>query len=173
MIRYIQMNPQRLATKRLKPGYFRVQKDIVIGDRKYDGVGNATLLMAEGFDTVHVHHEWVDEAAQGRPRQLRDYMNSCVLKARKGVVMVSPFISPREKQVMQVLLQEQHPFILLVDNGFREYYKPGDALFDACAAGRLLILSPWAYDEGKRHISRAECVALNGMAEEICSFLNR
>ena len=29
MIRYVQMNPQRLATKRLKPGYFRVQKDIV------------------------------------------------------------------------------------------------------------------------------------------------
>lgn len=172
MIRYIQMNPQRLATKRLKPGYFRVQKDIVIGDRKYDGVGNAALLMEKAFDTVHVHHEWVDEAVQGRPRQLRDYMNGCVLKARKGAVMVSPFISPHEKQVMQVLLQEQHPFILLVDNGFHEYYKPGDVLFDACAAGRLLILSPWPYDEGKRHISRAECVALNTMAEEICALLN-
>jgi hypothetical protein len=99
-------------------------------------------------------------------------MNGCVLKARKGAVMVSPFISPYEKQVMQVLLQEQHPFILLVDNGFHEYYKPGDVLFDACAAGRLLILSPWPYDDGKRHISRAECVALNTMAEEICAFLN-
>ena len=43
MIRYVQMNPQRLATKRLKPGYFRVQKDIVIGERKYDGVGNVSL----------------------------------------------------------------------------------------------------------------------------------
>ena len=172
MIRYVQMNPQRLATKRLKPGYFRVQKDIVIGERKYDGVGDAALLMEKAFDTVHVHHEWVDEAVQGRPQQLRDYMNGCVLKARKGAVMVSPFISPHEKQVMQVLLQEQHPFILLVDNGFHEYYKPGDVLFDACAAGRLLILSPWPYDEGKRHISRAECVALNTMAEEICAFLN-
>lgn len=96
MIRYIQMNPQRLATKRLKPGYFRVQKDIVIGDRKYDGVGNVALLMSEGFDTVHVHHELVDEAYQGRPQQLRDYMNSRVLEARKGMVMVSPFISPQE-----------------------------------------------------------------------------
>ena len=38
-IRYIDMNPQRLATKRLKPGYFRVQKNIEIGGRKYDGVG--------------------------------------------------------------------------------------------------------------------------------------
>ena len=86
--------------------------------------------------------------------------------------MVSPFISPDEKQVMQVLLKEQHPFILLTDNGFREYYKPADILFDACAAGRLLIISPWPFDSGKRHISRADCVALNEMAEEICNSLN-
>ncbi len=48
------------------------------------------------------------------------------------------------------------------------YYKPSDALFDACAAGRVLILSPWPYDANKRHISRADCVKLNNMAEEFC-----
>lgn len=172
MIRYVQMNPQRLATKRLKPGYFRVQKDIVIGERKYDGVGNVGLLLEEGYDTVHVRSVMVKAAEHGDVNELRDYMNSRVLLARKGVVMVSPFISPQEKLVMQVLLQEQHPIILLTDNGFRDYYKPADTLFDACAAGRLLILSPWPYDEGKRHISRSECVALNAMAEEICQDLN-
>ena len=172
MIRYVQMNPQRLATKRLKPGYFRVQKDIVIGERKYDGVGNVGLLLEEGYDTVHVRSVMVKAAEHGDVKELRDYMNSRVLLARKGVVMVSPFISPQEKLVMQVLLQEQHPIILLTDNGFRDYYKPADTLFDACAAGRLLILSPWPYDEGKRHISRSECVALNAMAEEICQYLN-
>ena len=172
MIRYVQMNPQRLATKRLKPGYFRVQKEIEIGHRKYDGVGNVALLMAGQYDTVHVRSTMVKAAENGSDTQLRDYMNSRVLMARKGVVMVSPFISPQEKRVMQVLLQEQHPFILLTDNGFRDYYKPADALFEACAAGRLLILSPWPYDEGKRHISRSECVALNAMAEVICEILN-
>jgi len=172
MIRYVQMNPQRLATKRLKPGFFRVQKDIEIGDRKYDGVGNVTLLIAEHFEPVHVRSVMVKAAEQGDTEPLRNYMNGCVLAARKGVVMVSPFISPQEKQVMQVLLQEERPFVLLTDNGFRDYYKPADALFDACAAGRLLILSPWPYDEGKRHISRSECVALNAMAEEICKYLN-
>ena len=172
MIRYVQMNPQRLATKRLKPGYFRVQKDIEIGERKYDGVGNVAILMGEGFDTVHVRSWMVKAAENGEDKQLRDYMNSRVLLARKGAVMVSPFISPQEKRVMQVLLQEKLPFILLTDNGFRDYYKPSDGLFDACAAGRLLILSPWAYEDGKRHISRSECVALNGMAEEICKKLD-
>ena len=167
MIHYVQMNPQRLATKRLKPGYFRVQKDIVIGGRSYDSVGNVALLMEDNYATVHVRSTMVKAAEHGDDKQLRDYMNGCVLAARKGTVMVSPFISPQEKQVMQVLLQDQHPFVLLADNGFRDYYKPSDALFDACAAGRVLILSPWPYDATKRHISRADCVALNTMAEEI------
>lgn len=167
MMRYVQMNPQRLATKRLKPGFFRVQREMVIGERSYAGVGNATLLMAERFEAVHVRRAMVQKAEQGDDVPLRDYMNGCVLAARKGVVMVSPFISPQEKQVMEVLVRENLPFILLTDNGFREYYKPTDTLFDACAAGRVLILSPWEYDADKRHISREDCVALNRMAEEI------
>ena len=166
-IRYIDMNPQRLATKRQKPGFFCVQRNIVIGGRSYDGVGNTMLLMAEKMAVVHVRSALVKAAERGDAEALRNYKNSCVLAARKGAVMVSPFISPHEKQVMQVLLDEQWPFICLTDNGFRDYYKPSDALFDACAAGRVLILSPWQYDAGKRHISRADCQALNNMAEEI------
>ena len=172
MIHYVQLNPQRLATKRLKPGYFRVQKDVEIGGRKYEGVGNVALLMGDTYAPVHVRHTLVEKARHGDNQELRDYKNACVLKARKAIVMVSPFISPDEKQVMQVLLQEHCPFVLLTDNGFRDYYKPSDILFDACASGRLLILSPWPYDGGKRHISRADCVALNVMAEDICNCLN-
>ena len=171
-IRYIDMNPQRLATKRQKPGFFCVQRNIVIGGRSYDGVGNTMLLMAENMAVVHVRSALVKAAERGDAEALRNYKNSCVLAARKGAVMVSPFISPHEKQVMQVLLDEQWPFICLTDNGFRDYYKPSDALFDACAAGRVLILSPWQYDANKRHISRADCVALNNMAEEICNQIN-
>ena len=120
---------------------------------------------------VHVRHTMVEAAAHGDNKALRDYMNGCVLAARGGSVMVSPFISADEKRVMNVLLKERWPFIVLADNGFRNYYKPADILFDACAAGRVLILSPWPYDAGKRHISRADCVALNTMAEEISACL--
>lgn len=171
MIRYVQLNPQRLATKRLMPGFFHVQRGIAIAGRTYAGVGNMAILQGEHYATVHVHHEWVDAAAQGQPQVLRDYMNGCVLAARHGVVMVSPFISPKEKDVLNVLLAEQHPIIVLADNGFRDYYKPSSNLFDGVAAGRIIILSPWEYDAGKRHISRADCVLLNTMAEEIVRLL--
>lgn len=173
MIRYVQLNPQRLATKRLMPRFFRVQEGVVIAGRTYSSVGNMTILQAERYATVHVRHELLDQAAQGKSQPLRNYMNGCVLAARHGTVMVSPFISPKEKEVMAVLLVEKHPFIVLADNGFREYYKPSDSLFDAVADGRVLILSPWEYDAGKRHISRADCVALNTMAEEIAGEMSR
>lgn len=169
MIRYVQLNPQRLATKRLMPGFFRVQKGIEIAGRPYAAVGNIALLQAEHFAPVHVRHTLVDEAAKGRPQPLRNYMNGCVLAARQGTVIVSPFISPKEKAVKEVLINEQHPFIVLADNGFRDYYKPPSDLFDAVADGRVLILSPWEYDASKRHISRSDCVALNTMAEEIAA----
>ncbi len=170
MMHYVQMNPQRLATKRMMPGFFRVQKGIEIAGRSFDGVGNVALLHARQYDVVHVRSIWVKAAERGDSQQLRDYMNSCVLKARKGVVMVSPFISPDEKRVQNVLLEEKLSFILLADNGFRDYYKPTDALFEACAEGRVLILSPWQYDADKRHITRNDCVALNEMAESFLQY---
>ena len=165
MIRYVQMNPQRLATKKLMPGFFRVQEDIEIAGRKYRGIGNAKLLQAERLAPVHVRRTMIDEAMQGNNKRLRDYMNGCVLAARQGAVMVSPFISDKEKEVMIVLLAEEHPIIYIADNGFSDYYKPSDGLFDAVAEG----LSPWEYDPSKRHVTRTECVAMNQMAEEICT----
>ena len=172
MIHYVQMNPQRLATKKLMPGFFRVQEDIEIAGKKYRGIGNAKLLQAERLAPVHVRRTMIDEAMQGDNKRLRDYMNGCVLAARQGAVMVSPFISDKEKEVMIVLLVEEHPIIYIADNGFRDYYKPSDGLFDAVAAGRVLILSPWEYDPSKRHVTREECVAMNRMAEEICNYVH-
>ena len=168
-LRYIDMNPQRLATKRLMPGFFRVQEGIEIAGRVYSGVGNIALLQAEHYAPVHVRRTMVEAAEHGEPQTLRDYMNGCVLAARKGTVMVSPFISPQEKQVMEVLLKEERLFICIAENGFRDYYKPQDGLFDAVAAGRVLILSPWDYDADKRHVTRADCVVMNQMAEELCN----
>ena len=169
-IRYIDMNPQRLATKRLKPGFLRVQNGIEIAGRQYSGVGNFALLQAARLAPVHVRSMWVRDAEQdGCDQALRDYMNGCVLQARQGTVMVSPFISRQEKQVLDVLLKEKHPVIYIADNGFRDYYKPADGLFDAVAEGRMLILSPWGYDAKKRHVSREECDVMNRMAEEIAA----
>ena len=72
---------------------------------------------------------------------------------------------------MAMASAENHPVIVLADNGFRDFYKPSEGIFDAVAAGHILILSPWEYDPKKKHISREECVAMNKIAEEICEEL--
>jgi hypothetical protein len=169
MIRYVQMNPQRLATKRLKPSFFRVQTDVKINGRKYNAVGNIAILMEGGRKTVHVHRIMEEAAKQGDDKSLRDYMNECIIVARKGVVMVSPFIGPSEKKILEILLNEKHHIIYLTNNGFGEYYKPSDGLFDAVATGCLLMLSSWSYCDNKKRITREECVMLNNFAEEIAS----
>lgn len=127
MVNYLILNPQRLATKLLKPGFFRVQDGIEIAGRTYSGVGNAKLLQERHFMPVHVRRTMVDEAEHGADQRLRDYKNR---------------------------------------------FKPSDGLFDAVAEGRLLILSPWPFDPKKKQVTRAECVAMNQMAEEICSIIH-
>ena len=169
MMQYLKMNPQRLATKRLMPGYFHVQRGIAIAGHSYDSIGNIALLQAERYMPVHVRRTMVEDAEHGNALPLRTYMDSCLAVAREGVVMVSPFISPQEKDILAMLLKEQRPVIYLADNGFGDYYKPSALLFDAVAAGRLLILSPWQYNPDKRHITRAECIALNNFASSIAS----
>ena len=100
MYQYVRMNPQRLATKRLMPGFFRVQESIEIAGCTYRGVGNIALLQAERYAPVHVRRTMVEEAEHGDNKRLRDYMNGCVLDARNGSVMVSPFISQQEGYII-------------------------------------------------------------------------
>lgn len=170
MIRYVQMNPARLATKRLKPGFFCVQHNVEINGRIYDAVGNIGVLMEQFRKPVHVRSMWVKDATEhGYDQPLKDYKAACLDAASKGTVMVSPFISRDEQEVLHALLHDNRYIIYLSDNGFGNYFKPSDLLFDAVASGRLLILSPWTHDPDKRTITRAECVALNAMAEEICA----
>ena len=172
MINYLILNPQRLATKRLMPGFFRVQEGIEIGDRTYCGIGNADLLQATRYMPVHVRSTMIDEAMHGDDRRLNAYLDQCVEAAERGAVMVSPFIHEKEREVLYSVLASGGKAIYLADNGFREYYKPSKGLFDAVASKQVLILSPWEYDPKKRHVTRAECVAMNKMAEDICNYVH-
>ena len=168
MMQYVKMNPQRLATKRLNPGFFHIQREIEINGRKYDAVGNIKLLYEHRYMPVHVRRTMVEEAEHGAPQRLHDYKESCLNAARQGAIMVSPFISPDEQDLLHSLLDEKRSVIYLADNGFGQYYKPSARFFDAVDAGQMLILSPWTYDQNKKSISRTECTALNLMAEELC-----
>ena len=71
-----------------------------------------------------------------------------------------------------VALREGLPMIYILDNGLPggAKYKPPGYLIEAIAEGRLLLLSPWLHRvPNKGRCSRAECTAMNAMAEAIAN----
>jgi len=88
--------------------------------------------------------------------------------ARAGAVLVSPFISKGERTIEQEALKEGLPIIKLLDHALAPYEKPWGHYFDACAAGRLLLLSPWEYQTQKVTLTRDMCNLLNTMAAKLC-----
>ena len=161
MIAYVHKNPMHRWQKLHHPQWLIPMRGIMIAGRSYDAIGNLTLLALPRHQ-VHVRSRWTDD-------EKRMYKNSCVVMARKGCALVSPFISPHEAAVRDVCLREGHSVIVLADNGFSDYTQCPGGLYDYCVNGQVLVLVPSEMPRAERRgiISRQECVALNEMAREI------
>lgn len=160
MIAYVKDNPRRLWLKKKAPMYFAVQHNIQYDKYEFSAVGNLHLLDYQ-LCAVHVRSNFSEE-------QARIYMNNCIRAARKGIVLIGAFISPKEKEIRSILLQERHPIIILVSYGFSNYYKPTGEYMEACAQGKVLFLSQASADVPQhRRISRNDCLTLNFLAESM------
>ena len=94
----------------------------------------------------------------------------CMDAADEGDVLVSARIARREQIIMAALQKQTYPVVLIADNGFPEIFHPSEEKQTLCAAGRLLLLTPWKYhyrkaDEG---ITVAECKTMNCITQAIC-----
>lgn len=86
-------------------------------------------------------------------------------RAENGTVLVTPGISKGEQGVVDAALTDQLPLILLQKEPITDYWKPPQRRFYVCAAGRLLILSPWKLECDSDY---ARFHSLNDMARDIC-----
>jgi len=89
----------------------------------------------------------------------------------RGAVFVSPCISPGEKAIAKAALEEDRRLIVLLANGIAPHYKPPGRYFDACAAGRLLMLAPFSHQRQRQTITREQCLELNAWAQAIVETL--
>ena len=88
--------------------------------------------------------------------------------ARGGAVVVSAFISAKERAIRDQLISEQLPVIELMDNGFNERYKPYGKSLYACVEGWMMQLSCWNYVYSKESVvSREMCLVMNELARII------
>ena len=158
--RYIADNPRRLYLRRQNAELFRVSFGLRIGPFQCSAVGNRYLLdyphILQVQCSTHFYEEDIQKAVAG-------YMAA----ARGGAVLVSPSISTGEKRTMRTAFDEGLPLILITANGLGEYSKPGGAYFDACAQGRLLILSPFERQNRKVTLTRRMCMEMNELARLI------
>lgn len=99
----------------------------------------------------------------------REQQIAAVLReARAGAVIVSAFISPKERAIRDQLLQEGRPVIEILDNGMSNAYKPWGKAFYYCAEGRLLQITPWTYLYQKAStLTRPMCMVMNELARLI------
>lgn len=160
--RYLDDNPRRLLLKRLNPQFFTVIHNMEIAGRRCQVVGNCFLLDIPDKVAVIVHHRYTIEEND----RLREEWLAC---GERGGVLVSAAIAPREKEVIREAMNRGFRIILLRENGFPQLYKPSGESFDACSQGVLLQISPWEHHMEKKTITRAQCLELNALAENIAN----
>ena len=89
--------------------------------------------------------------------------------ARHGVVLISPCISDGEREIAREALAEGLPLVTMQNKGFSKLERPTGRYFDACSAGRLLMLAPaaWPYTPGHKPMARHEATAMNRLCQWI------
>lgn len=157
---YLADNPRRRLLKALNPHLFSVKHDIRAGGFRFEAMGNEFLL-------AHPRRVFVKCSRRLTADDIAALIGRNDNLFREGAVFVSAAISPGEKAVMRHAFTQCCPVVVLRENGFAAYEKPGGAAFDACAEGRMLLLAPWQHHNARVAITREQCLMLNAMGEAI------
>ena len=97
-------------------------------------------------------------------------LQRCLEAADQGTVMVSARIAKREQEIMAAVQEKAYRTVVIADNGFPEIYHPSEEKQERCAAGGLLLLTPWKYHyrTSEEAITVAVCKTMNCIAQAVC-----
>ena len=160
---YLRDNPRRLLLKRERPQFLHPFFRWQIGSWTYNGIGNRVLLAAPWRKNVRISRRLSAEHLEAEVRQY-------IADAQAGCVLISPAISPGEKRVMRTVFDIGLPTVVVLRNGFTPLSKPQGEQFDACAQGRLLMLSAWPHINEHINLTAYDCQQMNLMAQELNRF---
>ena len=144
MIQYIHDNPRRAMLKQQNPDLFTLRRDTRVGELCFTSLGNLFLLDYPEKQPIICSRTLSEQ-------QITAQQTDALYQAEKGCITVTAAISPGERQIAKAIRKAGFPLIILLKDGFpkagdphEKYYKPGGVYFEACAAGRLLLLEPTA-----------------------------
>lgn len=144
MIAYIHDNPRRAMLRRLNPDLFRLRRELHVEGLTFTAMGNLFLL-------DYPQRQAIECSRSASAEQIVAQQTSTLQAAEKGTVSYSGAISAGEKQIVRAIREAGLPVVVVLNDGFpptgsehERYYKPGGVYFEACSAGRLLLLEPTA-----------------------------
>lgn len=160
MINYVHDNPRRLWIKRQHPDFFTSHSQQTIAGTAATTIGNLFLLNFPLKVQVQCSRKLTEAQIEDKWKEILDL-------AELGYVIVTPGISPGEKTIMTRAIDAGYPIIMPTKRKYTSKEKPQGKLFDACANGNLLLVSPQLKDTQKE-LTGAQCWELNDLARAIC-----
>lgn len=158
---YIRQNPYRLLVRKCFPHYFRmVSRLFSYRGIQWHAYGNLQLYYNPFKDAVVCHRR-----DAGFKSVEKAHHDSWMHTASNGGVLISAFISPKEKDIRREAEEIGGKIILISNEAFHERYKPSGKNFDLCEQGRLMILAP----DRDLPDCRQTFLLLNEVAESIAS----
>ena len=157
---YIHDNPRRLAIKTSNPEYFQQRYHIFINGKEWYLIGNIFLIKDFDLQFVKVSSRYSED-------ELIRLKRLWVQTVYNEGVLVSPFVSPKERVVRDWALENGGRIIQFMDSKFGDKYKPTGRSFDLCAQGRLLQIAP-AF-EAPKEMSKSWANELNAAAEALAN----
>jgi REP element-mobilizing transposase RayT len=164
---YLCDNPRRYCVKKANPDVFRrinqLKHPRLPADQSWNGYGNLFLLDRPEMGNIRV-------SRKASPDEIMRLRDETMKQASRGMVVVSPFISPGEKEIAKAVLEaDRGDVILMKPDGFPELFKPGGRYFDLCLQGRLLILSAYPDVGHPSELTREKCLMMNAWCEQIAN----
>lgn len=158
MLDYISDNPRRYLIRRQHPGWHH-HFTVTDTHETYRAYGNWDLLAEADLNPVRISSKFTPEELIMRKKQWRDTVIN-------DGVLVSPFISEKEKAVRDWALNNDGALIILTKEIFSDRYHPYGRYHDLCSEGRLLLIS---IPQEPGESSRSHCLRMNDIAERIAA----
>ncbi|MBQ7189676.1 MAG: hypothetical protein IJR99_09710 [Kiritimatiellae bacterium] len=165
--RYIRLNPARAIWKARHPDRFlrhaNIRHPVLAAARTWDAVGNLTLLASPFLFPVRL-------TRMKTPEEHEEVIDEILEKARRGMIPVSGFLSPGEKETLRRLKAEPRArFVKMLPFALPPRYDPSAEDSRELASDRLLILSGFPQTvTGANGIFRINCLLMNDLIVELC-----
>lgn len=164
VIDYIRENPKRYLQIKENPDSFRKAEMNLYG-KDCQIYGNILLLNNPFKEAVVIHRADTPDIIDKKKERWMHLVEN-------GGVIVGAFVSCREKEILNEIIEIGGKVIIIRDKLVPEKEKPSGKLFHHCAKGKLLMIYP--YDMAKftdfsnpDKLTRSGCLFRNSFAEII------